>query len=316
MPRSTGPKCQSPSPSSSEPGSCPTFRLLRWCLISIGRRSSTPGNSRGNTRRSSTIPYVGKVAAELFDDAQVLLKKILDEKLFQANAVYGFFPANSVGDDIVIYTDVDRTSERARIPSLRQQWEREGQKDFRSLADYVAPLSSGRIDYLGAFALTTGVGTDELAKEFEADGDDPSAIMAKALADRLAEAFAEKLHQQARREWGYGQNEGLAVEDLINERYRGIRPAPGYPACPDHTAKTTLWSLLDVEASTGIWLTESLAMHPAASVSGLYFAHPGARYFAVDLITKDQVESYAARKAMTVAEVERWLAPNLGYDPV
>ncbi len=260
-------------------------------------------------------PYVGTVATELFADAQVLLNKIIKEKLFQAHAVHGFFPANSVGDDIVIYTDVDRTAEKARIPSLRQQWEREGQKDFRSLADYVAPLSSGRLDYIGAFALTTGVGTDELAKEYEADGDDPAAIMAKALADRLAEAFAEKLHLQARREWMYGKDEGLSVDDLIDERYRGIRPAPGYPACPDHTAKPTIWSLLDVEASTGIWLTESLAMHPAASVSGLYFAHPGARYFAVDLITKDQVESYATRKKMPVAEVERWLAPNLGYEP-
>ena len=260
-------------------------------------------------------PFVGKVAAELFADAQVLLNKVITEKLFQAHAVHGFFPANSVGDDIVVYTDGDRTAERCRIPALRQQWEREGQKDFRSLADYIAPLSSGRIDYIGAFALTTGVGTDELAKEFEADGDDPSAIMAKALADRLAEAFAEKLHQQARREWGYGVDEGLSVDDLIHEKYRGIRPAPGYPACPDHTAKSTIWNLLDVEANTGIWLTESLAMHPASSVSGLYFAHPGARYFAVDLITKDQVEPYAARKGMAVAEVERWLAPNLGYDP-
>ncbi len=260
-------------------------------------------------------PFVGEVAAELFGDAQTLLNKIIKEKLFQAHAVYGFFPANSVGDDIVIYTDVDRTSEQARIPSLRQQWEREGQKDFRSLADYVAPLSSGRIDYVGAFALTTGVGTDELAKEYEADGDDPAAIMAKALADRLAEAFAEKLHLQARREWGYGREEKLSVDELIDEGYRGIRPAPGYPACPDHTAKRTLWDLLDVEAGTGIWLTESLAMHPAASVSGLYFAHPGARYFAVDMITKDQVESYATRKKMPIAEVERWLAPNLGYDP-
>ncbi len=244
-------------------------------------------------------PFVGEVATELFADATTLLNRIIAEKLFQAHAVYGFFPANSDGDDIVVYTDVDRTAERCRIPALRQQWEREGQKDFRSLADYIAPLSSGRIDYLGAFALTTGAGADELAKEFEADGDDPAAIMAKALADRLAEAFAEKLHQQARREWGYGQDEALSVDELIDEKYRGIRPAPGYPACPDHTAKATLWDLLDVEASTGIWLTESLAMHPAASVSGLYFAHPGARYFAVDLITRDQVEAYAARKGMT-----------------
>ena len=260
-------------------------------------------------------PVVGKVAADLFADASKLLDRIVAERLFRANGVYGFFPANSDGDDIVIYTDESRTSERARIHALRQQWEREGQKDFRSLADYVAPVDSGRIDYIGAFAVTTGLGADEVAKEFEADGDDPSAIMSKALADRLAEAFAEMLHRRARRDWAYGKDETLSADDLIEERYRGIRPAPGYPACPDHTEKRTIWDLLDVEKATGIWLTESLAMHPAASVSGLYFAHPGARYFAVDMITKDQVEHYAARKGLPVAEVERWLSPNLGYEP-
>jgi 5-methyltetrahydrofolate--homocysteine methyltransferase len=260
-------------------------------------------------------PVVGKVATELFADAQALLDRIVSEKLFQANGVYGFFPANSEGDDIIIYTDESRTAERARIHAIRQQWEREGQKDFKSLADYIAPVSSGRIDYLGAFAVTTGIGADELAKDFETAGDDPSAIMAKALADRLAEAFAEMLHQQARRDWGYGRGESLSTNDLIDEKYRGIRPAPGYPACPDHTEKWTIWDFLDVEKSTGIWLTESLAMYPAASVSGLYFAHPNARYFAVDLITKDQVEDYATRKKMPIEEVERWLSPNLGYDP-
>ena len=260
-------------------------------------------------------PFVGEVARDLFDDAKVLLDRIVAEKLFRANAVYGFFPANSDGDEIILYADEARSTERARFHALRQQWEREGQKDFRSLADYVAPVSSGRIDYVGAFALTTGLGADELAKEFEADGDDPSAIMAKALADRLAEALAEKLHRQARIDWGHGATESLSTDDLIEEKYRGIRPAPGYPACPDHTEKWTIWDLLDVEKSTGIWLTESLAMHPAASVSGLYFAHPGARYFAVDLLTKDQVEDYAARKQKPLAEVERWLSPNLGYEP-
>jgi len=259
-------------------------------------------------------PFVGQVATELFADAKTLLDRIVAKKLFRADAVYGFFPANSDGDDIVLYTDETRTAERCRIHALRQQWEREGQKDFRSLADYVAPVASGRPDYLGAFAVTTGHGADELAREFEADGDDPSAIMAKALADRLAEALAEMLHRRARLDWGYGRDEALSTEDLIEERYRGIRPAPGYPACPDHTEKWTIWNLLDVEASTGIWLTESLAMHPAASVSGLYFAHPAARYFAVDLITKDQAEPYAARKGMPLAEVERWLSPNLGYE--
>ncbi len=260
-------------------------------------------------------PVVGKVATELFADANKLLDRIVAEKLFRANGVYGFFPANSEGDDIILYTDESRSTELTRIHALRQQWEREGQKDFRSLADYIAPVGSGRVDYLGAFAVTTGIGADELAKEFEADGDDPSAIMAKALADRLAEAFAEMLHRQARRDWGYGRDESLAPDDLIAEKYRGIRPAPGYPACPDHTEKWTIWDLLDVEKATGIWLTESLAMHPAASVSGLYFAHPNARYFAVDLLTKDQVESYATRKKMPLAEVERWLSPNLGYEP-
>ncbi len=260
-------------------------------------------------------PVVGRVATDLFADAQALLKRVVAEKLFRASAVHGFFPANSAGDEIILYTDESRTAERCRIQALRQQWEREGQKDFRSLADYVAPVESGRVDYIGAFALTTGLGADELAKEFEADGDDPSAIMAKALADRLAEGFAELLHHRARVDWGYGRAESLSTDDLIGEKYRGIRPAPGYPACPDHTEKRTIWSLLDVEASTGIWLTESLAMHPAASVSGLYFAHPGARYFAVDLVTRDQVEDYAARKHAPLADVERWLAPNLAYEP-
>ena len=179
---------------------------------------------------------------------------------------------------------------------LRQQWEREGQTTFRSLADYIAPVGSGIADYLGAFAVTAGLGADELAAQFKADHDDYNAIMAKALADRLAEAFAELLHERARRDWGYGRDERLSKDDLIDEKYRGIRPAAGYPACPDHTEKQTLWTLLDVEGATGIRLTESFAMYPAASVSGLYFAHPEARYFAVDLITRDQVEDYAAAR--------------------
>ena len=197
---------------------------------------------------------------------------------------------------------------------LRQQWERKGQSDFRSLADYIAPLDSGRTDHIGAFAVTTGIGCDELAKRFEADHDDYKSIMTKAVADRLAEAFSEYLHERVRREWGYGDRQSLSKEDLIEERYRGIRPAFGYPACPDHTRKRTLFDLLEAEQRTGIRLTESYAMWPAASVSGLYFAHPDARYFAVDRITRDQVESYAARTAMSVTEVERWLSPNLGYD--
>jgi 5-methyltetrahydrofolate--homocysteine methyltransferase len=198
---------------------------------------------------------------------------------------------------------------------LRQQWERQGQTSFRSLADYIAPVQSGLPDYIGAFAVTAGEGCDALAARFDRDHDDYNSIMTKALADRLAEAFAESLHARARRDWGFGRDEGLTPDDLIEEKYRGIRPAAGYPSCPDHTEKKTLWKLLDVEQATGIRLTESYAMLPAASVSGLYFAHPEARYFAVDLITRDQVEPYAERKRMPRAEVERWLAPNLGYDP-
>jgi 5-methyltetrahydrofolate--homocysteine methyltransferase len=259
-------------------------------------------------------PVVGSEARDLFDRAQALLARIVADKRLTARGIYGFFPASADGDDIVIYTDESRTAERARMPMLRQQWEREGQTAFRSLADYVAPRASGRADYLGAFAVSAGFGTESLVAEFARDHDDYSKIMAEALADRLAEAFAEYLHERARRDWGYGRQEQLTKDDLIAEKYRGIRPAAGYPSCPDHTEKKTLWSLLGVEAATGIRLTESYAMFPAASVSGLYFAHPEARYFAVDLITRDQVASYAARKGMSVAEVERWLAPNLGYE--
>ena len=198
---------------------------------------------------------------------------------------------------------------------LRQQWERPGQQDFRSLADYIAPADSGRQDYLGAFAVTTGIGCDELANKFQNElHDDYLSIMTKALADRLAEAFAEYLHRQARLDWGYGKEEAFSTDDLIEEKYRGIRPAHGYPACPDHTEKTKLFQLLDATNQTGIVLTESFAMHPAASVSGLYFAHPESGYFTVDKLTRDQVEDYAKRKQMPLAEVERWLSPNLGYD--
>ena len=192
--------------------------------------------------------------------------------------------------------------------------ERKGQDVFHALADFVAPVESGRADYLGAFACTTGHGCDELCRRYDREHDDYSSIMAKAVADRLAEAFAEWLHAKARREWGYGRQEQLSTEDLIEEKYRGIRPAPGYPACPDHTEKRGLFTLLDAERAAGMMLTESCAMMPAASVSGLYFAHPESRYFAVDRLTREQVEAYAGRKGMPLAEVERWLAPNLGYD--
>lgn len=258
---------------------------------------------------------VGAEAKRLFDDAQALLQRVIDEKLFRAHGVYGFWPANSEGEDIVVYTDEQRTTEQCRFHGLRQQWERKGQETYYSLADFVAPADSGRQDYLGAFAVTTGIGCDELAAKFDAEHDDYNSILAKAIADRLAEAFAECLHARVRREWSYGQDEALSNEDLIAEKYRGIRPAPGYPAQPDHTEKRILFDLLEAEKHTGINLTESYAMHPAASVSGLYFSHPESRYFAVDRITREQVEDYAQRKGMSVAEIERWLSPNLGYEP-
>ncbi len=257
---------------------------------------------------------VGEPARALFDDAQTLLTRMVDEKLLTAKGVVGFYPANSVGDDLEIYTDNTRQNVRTILHTLRQQGEkREGQPNL-ALADYVAPRTSGMEDYLGAFAVTIH-GADALAAAFERDHDDYNAILVKALADRLAEAFAERLHERVRREfWGYAADEHLSRDDLIRERYRGIRPAPGYPAQPDHTEKRALFTLLDAEA-TGLTLTESYAMHPAAAVSGLYFAHSEARYFAVGKIQKDQVEDYAARKGMRVAEVERWLGPNLAYEP-
>jgi 5-methyltetrahydrofolate--homocysteine methyltransferase len=208
----------------------------------------------------------------------------------------------------------DGDREIARLHTLRQQWERKGQTEYRALADYIAPLDSGRTDYVGAFAVTTGIGCDELCRQYEQQHDDYTSILLKALADRLAEAFAEMLHQQVRRRWGYGLEENLSNDDLIAEKYRGIRPAPGYPSQPDHTEKATIFRLLEATRHTGITLTESYAMHPAASVCGLYFAHPEARYFAIDKITREQVDDYARRKAMPVGEVERWLAPHLGYE--
>ncbi len=258
---------------------------------------------------------VGIEATKLFADAQDLLKEIVEKKLLSAKAVFGFYPANSSGDDLELYTDDTRQEVRATLHTLRQQvGKREGQPNL-ALADYIAPKDSDVADYLGGFAVTTGLGADELAQKFEAELDDYNAIMVKALADRLAEAFAEHLHEQVRTSyWGYAPGESLDNDALIRERYRGVRPAPGYPACPDHTEKGTLFDLLDAER-IGVHLTESFAMHPAASVSGLYFAHPESRYFAVGKIGRDQVEDYAARKGMSVREVERWLTPNLGYEP-
>jgi 5-methyltetrahydrofolate--homocysteine methyltransferase len=261
-----------------------------------------------------TDPVMGKEANKLLADARLLLDEIVDKGWLQARAVYGFFPANSSGDDVIVYTDESRTSQRLRFHFLRQQWQREGQTNFRSLADYVAPRETGLADYLGAFAVTAGIGCDALVARFESQHDDYNAIMAKALADRLAEAFAERLHERGRKEWGYGGSESLSKEELIAEAYQGIRPAAGYPASPDHTEKAILWQLLDAEAQAGMRLTEHYAMMPAASVSGLYFSHPESSYFAVDLITRDQVVSMAERKRMTVPELERWLGPNLAYE--
>jgi 5-methyltetrahydrofolate--homocysteine methyltransferase len=258
---------------------------------------------------------VGEAARKLFADASDVLDKVLANKWLIANAVYGFWPANAVGEDIVLFNDDTRQNELTRFHTLRQQWERKGSHEFFALADFIAPLESGRADYLGAFAVTAGLGIEAVLEQFQKEHDDYQAIMLKALADRFAEAFAELLHKVARDDWGYGKEERLSHDELIDEKYRGIRPAPGYPACPDHTEKRILFDLLEAEKNTGIRLTESFAMYPAASVSGLYFAHAQARYFSVDRITRDQVEAYAARKGMTVAEIERWLSPNLGYEP-
>ncbi|HNF66894.1 MAG TPA: vitamin B12 dependent-methionine synthase activation domain-containing protein, partial [Plasticicumulans sp.] len=256
---------------------------------------------------------VGEQARKLFDDAQTMLRRIVDERWLSANAVIGLFPANRDGEDTIVWTDETRTTERTRMHHLRQQSVRPDGKPNQSLADYVA--APGTPDWVGAFACTAGIGIDAHVARFEAAHDDYSAILLKALADRLAEAFAERLHERVRREWwGYAPEEALANEQLIDEAYRGIRPAPGYPACPDHTEKATLWTLLDVEAQAGITITESFAMVPTAAVSGWYFAHPRAHYFGLGRITRDQVEDYARRKGWELATAEKWLAPSLGYE--
>ena len=259
-------------------------------------------------------PTIGAKAKELFADAQQLLARIVDEKLLTAKGVYGLFAACSIGDDIELYPDASKKGVLATIHTLRQQGEKPQGLPNLALADYVAPQSSGRTDHVGAFAVTTGIRLDELCRKFDLDHDDYNSIMAKALADRLAEAFAEYLHKRVRELWGYGRLERLTNEELIREKYRGIRPAPGYPACPDHTEKRTLFDLLQVERHTGIILTESFAMLPAAAVSGWYFAHPEAKYFSVGKIGRDQVEDYAHRKGMDLRTIERWLAPNLNYE--
>jgi 5-methyltetrahydrofolate--homocysteine methyltransferase len=257
----------------------------------------------------------GEQARQLFADANALLDRIIEKNLITARGVYGFFPAYAVGDDVELYTDNTREEELERFHFLRQQANKEGSEPCRSLADFIAPKETGLPDHIGAFAVTSGIGLKELCDKFRAENDDYNAIMAEAVADRLAEAFAECLHKRVRDEWGYGCEENLSPADLIQEKYRGIRPAAGYPACPDHTEKGTLWRLLDVQANTGMLITESFAMWPGSSVSGLYFAHPESRYFSLGKIDRDQVADYHERKGMSVAEVERWLGQNLNYDP-
>jgi 5-methyltetrahydrofolate--homocysteine methyltransferase len=261
-------------------------------------------------------PQVGEAARNVLAEGQAMLQKIIAEKWLTANAVVGLFPANSVGDDIEIYTDESRGQVAMHFHNLRQQAQRPSGKPNYCLADFVAPKSSGMKDYIGAFAVTSGIGIEARVKEFESRHDDYSAIMLKALADRLAEAFAEHLHQRVRRElWGYAADEALDNEALIREEYRGIRPAPGYPACPDHTEKGDLFRLLGAP-QIGITLTESYAMWPAAAVSGFYFSHPESQYFAVGKIGRDQVEDYARRKGLALSETEKWLAPALNYEPI
>jgi 5-methyltetrahydrofolate--homocysteine methyltransferase len=257
----------------------------------------------------------GAQARQVFSEANTLLDKIIEENLLTARGVYGFFPANAVGDDVELYTDGTLGEVLDRFHFLRQQANREGSEPCRSLADFIAPKETGLPDYIGAFAVTSGIGLKELGDRFRAEHDDYSAIMAEAVADRLAEAFAECLHKQVRDEWGYGCGESLSNADLIHEKYRGIRPAPGYPACPDHTEKGTIWRLLNVQENTGIFITESFAMWPGSSISGIYFAHPQSRYFSLGKIDRDQVADYQRRKGMSLMEVERWLGPNLNYDP-
>jgi 5-methyltetrahydrofolate--homocysteine methyltransferase len=266
---------------------------------------------RGTYPRIFEHPEQGPVARDLFDSALRLLKRIHEEGKLHAFGVHGFFPAGSEGDDIVVFEDESRTVEAGRFHTLRQQKPKPEGEPQLALADFVAPVDSGVRDYVGAFAVTAGLGIDALVRGFEATHDDYDAIMTKALADRLAEGFAELLHERARSDWGYGRGESLSKEDLLKERYRGIRPAPGYPASPDHSEKATLFRLLDADRQTGIQLTETFAMRPAASVCGLYFSHPASRYFAVGKIGRDQLESYARRKGIAVDEAARWLASNL-----
>jgi 5-methyltetrahydrofolate--homocysteine methyltransferase len=312
---------------------------IDWSAVQIDRPSFTGARSIANQPLDELVPYIdwspcfhtwvlrgrfpaildepeiGLQARQLFEDAQKLLQDIVNSRLLTAKGAYGFWPANSVGDDIEVYGDETRGEVLSVFHMLRQQMDKPSAQFNHCLADFIAPRPSGRTDYLGAFAVTAGHGADELARQFEADHDDYNAIMTKALADRLAEAFAEYLHEHARMDWGFGTEENLSKEDLLRESYRGIRPAAGYPACPDHTEKRTLFELLQAERATGIRLTESYAMWPGASVSGLYFAAPNAKYFGVGKIGRDQIQDYQSRKGLSLEEVERWLGPYLNYQP-
>ena len=259
-------------------------------------------------------PKIGEEARKLFNDAQDMLQEIIDENLLTAKAALGFFPANSVGDDIEIYTDDERKEVKTVFHTLRQQILKSDGKPYYALADFIAPKETGVKDYVGGFAVTTGIGLAELVAQYKKDNDDYKAILATALADRLAEAFAERMHELVRKQfWGYAPDENLDDEAFMQCRYRGIRPAPGYPACPDHTEKMELFDLLGVQKNVGITLTENYAMIPASSVSGIYFAHPDSKYFWLGDICRDQVEDYAARKGIEVGEVQKWLSPYLGY---
>ncbi|WP_310394840.1 methionine synthase [Hymenobacter sp.] len=273
---------------------------------------------KGRYPRILTDETLGEAATKLFEDAQAMLRKIIDEKLLTARAVLGFWPANTVDyDTIEIYEDDSRETVATEFFTLRQQGEKGPGIRNVAFSDYLAPKETGRADYLGGFAVTAGIGIEKLLEQFDADHDDYSSILVKALADRLAEAFAERLHERVRREfWGYAPDEHLTGDDLIQEKYRGVRPAPGYPGCPDHTEKITLFQLLDAENKVGIVLTENLAMYPASSVSGMYYAHPDSRYFGLGRIGLDQVADMARRKGVETAELERWLMPNLNYEPV
>jgi 5-methyltetrahydrofolate--homocysteine methyltransferase len=259
-------------------------------------------------------PKQGEAAREIYAHGQELLERIVAEDLLRAKGVYGFWPANSDGDDIVLYSDEGREHEKLRFSMLRQQEARTKAAPHRSLADFIAPVDSGAQDWLGAFAVTAGIGADALSKSFKDGLDDYNAIMTQAIADRLAEAFAELLHARARKDWGIGEDDQPDFNGLIGEQYQGIRPAFGYPACPDHTLKGSLFDLLGAN-DVGIELTESYAMTPGASVSGIYFSHPEAKYFNVGRVNRDQISSYARRKGVPTREAEKWLAPNLAYDP-